>query len=867
MQLDFTLNFHNDTWYPTVDISSFKSTSGASIDIQEKMILTFSAPGKITAGDITVSTNPWCELKTNIESSEISSGVFDIKLTITAADGSALGNAISNIHMGVNASSDTAPKWESFSSSFTAAADEEADVAGELSVNCAAFPAGLENSVMEVILVRGEKSETIHPEAGVTNFAIAAGVYAVSAAELRTAEGTIRATVQLSASEITITKGQRTRLDITFAQAERSTTLDVMVDLSATHALHNEELNLAYLENGVVKQRYAMHAGQKLRLERLPTTGSYSVCINDVRLNNKYYTFDAANGALDNRYHSIAFTDAQLHQNDETHSASAQLTINIDAEKAVAATFDLRLVDDSEIPCQYLFADLAMKAGSLTPAITLAPGRYQVESATTIHNGIVYYIDVAPQTLIVKQNSAQTLAVTITEGANLRVKGFPDFLSFGGCANMSPSNVDDLAEARVSSLFKYSGDDGMGDASAYLDPAKEPTTKIIQMARDVAAKTGDSVLPVMVSYTCNLSLGDVENIIDDPERHQFSFANFIQALQMAQAMKDDEHPVPAGFIVNPDYLGECQKYGFSPDYAIPVRQPLAKALAHHGVDIAVPAAITDTLKGYIKGVNWLVRVIAPDVVLGWQVNLWSVGGSQWVYNDFTYDDVFDAADGTKKKMTIDPTLAGKLTAEYALLVGVFDDIEYTGANGVAAVAKGADFMAADRYEADDFTSRAYKNGYCYSPFEWDRTFDFCAALSRYLRQPVLPWQVPASRLATVSEPVGALEEKFWGTGGSYLMGHAEIGNSLEAINADLLDIEFLDVHASMMGKNPRELFQRHEWDFTEPKYVDFPSRGIFHVQVGGGATTGVVSAVNNNSSSWMRAKLAAYRNNPVKFED
>ncbi|EJV4167232.1 hypothetical protein N6D82_004197, partial [Salmonella enterica] len=67
MQLDFNLNFHNDTWYPTVDISGFKSTTGASVDIQEKMILTFSAPGKITAGDITISTNPWCELKTNIE--------------------------------------------------------------------------------------------------------------------------------------------------------------------------------------------------------------------------------------------------------------------------------------------------------------------------------------------------------------------------------------------------------------------------------------------------------------------------------------------------------------------------------------------------------------------------------------------------------------------------------------------------------------------------------------------------------------------------------------------------------------------------------------------------------------------------------
>ncbi|VUS61878.1 hypothetical protein [Klebsiella spallanzanii] len=865
MQLDFTLNISNDTWYPTADISGFKSTTGASVDIQEKMVLTFSAPGKITAGDVNVSTNPWCELKTNIESSEVSSGVFDIKLTITAADGSALGNAISNIHMGVNASSDTVPKWETFRSTFTAAADEEADVAGELAITCAAFPIGLENTVLELVLVRGEKSETLHPKAGITNFDIDAGVYAVSAAELRTAEGTIRAAVQLSAAELTITKGQRTSLDISFAQAERSTTLDVAVNLPATHALYHQDLNVVYLENGVAKQRYTMRAGQKQRLERLPIAGTYSVCIDDIKLNNIHYTFVAANGALDNQLHEIAFANAN--QSDESASASANLTINIDAEKTVASTFSMRLVDGSDIPRQYLLADLAMKTGSFASSVKLIPGIYQVESTTVIHNGVVYYIDVAPQTLNVEKNAALTLVVTITEGANLCVKGFPEFLSFGGCANMSPSNVDDLAEARVSSLFKYSGDDGMGDASAYLDPAKEPTTKIIQMARDVAAKTGDSVLPMMVSYTCNLSLGDVENIIDDPERHQFSFANFIQALQMAQAMKDDEHPVPGGFIVNPDYLGECQKYGFSPDYVIPVRKPLAEALAHHGVNIAVPAAITDTLKGYIKGVNWLVRAIAPDVVLGWQVNLWSVGGSQWVYNDFTYDDVFDAVDGTKKKMTIDPTLAGKLTAEYALLVGVFEDIEYTDANGTAIVAKGADFMAADRYEADDFTARAYKNGYCYSPFEWDRTFEFCAALSRYLRQPVLPWQVPASRLATVSEQVGALEEKFWGTGGSYLMGHAEIGSSMDAINADLLDIEFLDVHASMMGKTPRELFQRHEWDFTEPKYVDFPSRGIFHVQVGGGATTGVVSAVNNNSSSWMRAKLAAYRNNPVKLKD
>lgn len=862
MQLDATLNFSNDTWYPTLDITGFKAVSAAGIDIKEKMVLTFSAPGKITEGDINVSTNPWIALKTQIESSEISTGIYDIKLTITAADGSAIGNAISQIHMGVNVSSDTAPKWETFRNSFTFAADEETQVDGELVVNCAAFPAGLEDTALQLVLVRGEKSEVLHPEAGATSFAISAGTYSASVAELRTADGTVRAAVALSTAELTIAKGQRTPLDITFAPAQRSTTLEIAVDLPAAHALHNEDLSVVYLENGVEKQRYIMRAGQKQRLEQLPINGHYSVRIDDVKLNNIHYTVDAMNGALDNRFHALTVTSAQLRQSDDVQAGSAKLTINVNAEKTVAAAFDLRLVDAAR---QYHFTDLPMQTGSHAPSVLLAQGVYQIASGTLIHDGIVHYIDVAPQVLRVENNASQTLTVTITEGANLRVKGFPDFLSFGGCADMSPSNVDDLAEARIASVFKYSGDDGMGDASGYLDPAKEPTPKIIEMARNVSAKTGESVLPVMVSYTCNLSLGDVETIIDDPLRHEFSFANFIQALKMAQAMKDDEHPVPAGFIVNPDYLGECQKYGFSPDYPIPVRQPLSKAMAHHGVNVAIPAGITDTLKGYIKGVNWLVRVVAPDVVLGWQINLWSVGGSQWVYNDFTYDDVFDPIDGTKKRMTIDPALAGKLSAEYALLVGIFEETEYTGANGVSAVAKGADFMAVDRYEADDLTARAYKNGYCYSPFEWDRTFDYCASLSRHLRQPVLPWQMPASRLASVSEDVGELEEQFWGTGGSYLMGHPEIGSSVSAINPRLLNIEFLDVHTSMMGHNPQELFSRHEWDFSAPKYQDFPSRGIFHVQVGGGATTGVVSAVNRNSSRWMRAKLKAYRDAPVKF--
>jgi len=867
MQLNFTLQINNDSWYPTVEIKDLKTLSGDKANINKKLVLQFTAPGKMTSGDITVSSDPWYAFDSQVESSEISNGIFDIKVTLVPTDGQPIGSAITNIHMGLNKSSDTAPDWSTFSNTFSAAADEEPNVTGSLVVKCAQLPAGLEQSSAELILTRGDKSEYLTLKPGQSTVSLPAGTYRVAVSDLKTEDGTLRAPVNVDLKEVVINKGAQTPLNVTFGAVQHSSTLDVVISLDDIPGLQNEALQLSYLENGVETQRLSLRTGETLRLEQRPATGRFALQARSLKLNNVAYTFDELSGQLNGQYHEVKLTRAQVHQTNESLTGAAKLTLHVSAEKALSTTFDLHLSNGAATPRRYAFDNIPAMQATSPQTVALIPDTYTIETGSFVNNGTVYYVDVSPNPLVVKANTPVQLNVNIVEGANLQVKGFPDYLTFGGCADMSPSNVDDLAEARVTSVFKYSGDDGMGDAGGYLDPAKEPTSKIIEMARNVSAKTSDTVIPFMVSYTCNLSLGDVPNIIKDPVRHQYSFANFIQSLKMAQATQDAAHPVPAGYIVNPDYLGECQKYGYAPTYPIPVRKPLSDAMAHHGVNVAIPAGITDTLKGYIKAVNWLVRVVAPDVVLGWQINLWSVGGSQWVYNDFSYDDVFDATDGQHKKMTITPELAGKLSADYALLVGVFEDTEYQQANGQTAIAKGADFMAADRYEADDFTGRAFNNGYCYSPNEWDRTFDFCASLSRHLRKPVMPWQIPASRLATQDEQVGEMEAQFWGTGGSYLMGHPEIGDSVEAINEKLLNLNFLDVHAAMMGHTARELFNRHAFDVSQPKYQDFPARGIFHVQVGGGATTGVVSAVNNNSSSWMRPRLKAYRQHPVAFEN
>lgn len=870
MQLNFELAISDNAWYPTAELTHFTLPDGTTADIKERLSLFFTGPGKVSVGDINVETNPWKALDVSVEQTEVGSGQFDTRVTVTAPQGDTLGNAVQRVHIGLNRTSDQTAEWSTFRSSFVAAADEQPNINGTLTMVCAAAPAGLENCPPVLLLRHGDNVLELEAAFGQSSSVeLPMGLYSVTTGDLKTADGTRRAACHLSQQQLEIAQGGDCRLQLTFGSVVRSTTLNVTLDLSAFPDLADEDVEVSYAENSAEKLRFMLKSGECQRLETLPESGKFTLSVTPLRLNNQQYRFTPISGSLDGQLHTAAFTRQQISVSNDDTAAAVSLTLVVKADQEpVRKSLSIRLVSaNSATPRQYRLDAVPTQSGSYVATLLLAPGEYQPQSYTFFDDSTLYYVEM-PQTLVLNAGAAASLQVNIERGANLLVKGFPQFLTFGGCANMSPGNVDDFAAARISSIFKYAGDDGMGDAGGYLDPAKEPTRQVIQMARDVSAKqSGESVLPVMVSYTCNLSLGDIEHILADPVRHKFSFANYIQALKIAQSMKDEEHPVPAGFIVNPDFLGECQKTGLGPDYFVPVCDALKAAMAYHQINLELPLSVDNTLSGYIHAVNWLTRVVAPDVVFGWQVNLWGVGGSQWVYNDFSYENAYNPRTQKMERTTFTPEIAGRKTAEYAQLMGVFDLLGYVRENGLPAMAKGADFMAVDRYEADDFTIRSWSNGYCYSPFEWDRTFAFCAAVSRQLRMPVLPWQVPASHLATTQDNVtAAFNEQNWGSGGSYILGHPEIADNLSAIHPTLLNMAFNPAFAGMMGNTPRELFGRHQWDLTAPRYVDFPSMGIFHVQLGGGATTGVVSAVGD-SSNWVRNKLRAYRDAPVAFAD
>jgi len=483
-------------------------------------------------------------------------------------------------------------------------------------------------------------------------------------------------------------------------------------------------------------------------------------------------------------------------------------------------------------------------AGGTTPfGVPVAPGEYTVSVSNFILDSTVYGA-IAPATITV--SSGSTLPVETRKGAYLVIKRFPKYLSFGAISDLSDLEGSAFVKAKATSIFKYAGNDGTGDPRGYLsdDPA---TTKTIDVANTIQLSLAfdTPVLPILISYTCNLSLGDMKGQLDNASNHEHSFGNLILSLQIANekaASHSLQHSVPAGYIVNADFLGETQKAAadaqrnFDENYKVDVRDPLQKALDHRGVNATVPDDITEALKGYVQATNWLIRTVAPDVVFAWQVNLWGMGTAAWVYSTDPNSE--------------NPASAAKKTAAWLRTVGA-----YGGAYQ-------PDFLAIDRYEADDFTVRAYVNSYCYGPHEWNRFYDFVGAISLELQIPVTPWQILASRIPGKSETVADLEANHWGSGGTYLFSDPAIGNSTKNINPKVLAIK-------PGGINPhptvQDLFASAEpWDLSTPANQDFPLRGIFTVLLGGGATTGIITAAGK-TGPWTQDKVGAYMTNPIAF--
>ncbi|KAK0670170.1 putative carbohydrate binding domain protein [Cercophora samala] len=709
---------------------------------------------------------------------------------------------------------------------------------GDVQVTADAAPdAALASSQQVVLLQIGGKATRLDVTPGQTTvFNVPAGSYTVTAAELVNANETVVANARASPGQLTVVTGQSAAIAVSYTAVNKHSALNVTLQ-QLSSPIDNERLSVSVIDGSSgqpLSNSFLSDNNQTTALRRLPASGS-AVVSTEILLNNVKYSASKT-VTLSNSLIEVAITSSDVKTQDIDTTGFVELPIQVTSETTTRAgkVIPIRLQSTKSALVYSENVDIS-SSGSSKFSVPVAPGEYLVQVSGFLQGSVVYAVE-APTKINVSSDGSTKLSLTGRRGADLDVRGFPNFLSFGALTDLFDMEGKDLTNAKVSAIFKYAGNDGAGDPGTYLtdDPA---TTRTVELAAKIESKlgSGHTVLPIMISYTCNLSLGAVPDQLGSGSQHAHSFANLILSLNLAK--KTGKPEVPAGYIVNADFLGETQKHGFGPDYSMPVRAPLEDALAHHSISTSVPSSITDTLKGYVTAVNWLFRTVAPEVTFAWQVNLWGGGSSTWIYSH-------DGSDATSPK-----TLA-KGTADYLKRLQVYGG-EWS-----------PDFLAVDRYEADDFTQRGYVNSYCYGSFEWARFYDFCATLSLELQTPVAPWQIPASRIPSAKETVANLELEHWGSGGTYLFGDPAIGSSVDNINPTILDIK---PSSLVPHKDVRGLFTAAlPYDLSYPKYFDFPVRGIFSVLLGGGATTGVVTTIGK-TGLWTQEKVSAYMTAPVGF--
>ncbi len=608
-------------WWSTFAVSSIKNADGSNLVAQQYLYLNFKSPAEVTKGN--VNADPWLDATNKF----VAEKLYDVTLKIVPkARPYTPGRAVTlRIGVGGDLRGEAA---QPYFDSFVLSADEEPNIGGTVKADVAACPDPALADVSPVVRFQyGTIVEDVSLTYGcVQDVTLPAGTYALSTAPVATAGGTISAPVVLSAASITVAAGKSVPLRVTFGRVVKQGALDVTVAQDLFDELGTETLAVEVVKTATdtVLASFDSAVGHTTPVRGLPAQGGIEVRTRAIRLNNYEYTFEPLGFTLSTALigGKIDWSSIERNKLDTTGFISQPVTVETDTP--LPSTFLLRLTGaDADYA-----ARLDLQNGTATFPSPLKPGRYTAVVSDFIDNGVVYTVEAGEAEF--DASASTPLSIRIKRSANLVVPGFPEFLSFGACAQLTPTNQDDFAAARASAIFKYAGNDGAGDDNTYLE-RDYATERTIQLARGIEAQVGGGhrVLPIMISYTCNLSLGDTKSILKSAERHKYAYANYILTLSLLRDAADAGHPVAGAIIVNPDFLGACQQEnlpvtGPIDGGTVPVRAPLHEAIAESvrrgrlPKALAIPDDITEDLRGYVRSVNWLTRAVAGGKVsVGW----------------------------------------------------------------------------------------------------------------------------------------------------------------------------------------------------------------------------------------------------------
>lgn len=601
-------------------------------------------------------------------------------------------------------------------------------------------------------------------------------------------------------------------------------------------------------EAGVCERTLTLPVNQMQLVTQLMAGHSYAICLQHTIINNQMIATLAQ---------PTIFTPTQG-QVKEVHIGFQQT--EIDSRDFVEVQATILGLPEGVAPQRYLFCCgqyqytlmLESDTRQQTLAMRLAPGQYSVMVDDVYVAGTPWRCELdAPLRLLKSVNS---ITLEFIQGVPLQVKGWPDYLAHGGVTVNAAETVSLYRDVPFSALFKYDGFDGGGDpipaaevdknGDGFLDYDSLPIHKTVPLVREIEQEGGRSVMPVMVVYTANASGGSALSDLQDGQRLRNHFGNFITQCLAAQSWKDEEHPVPATFVLNPDFLGAMQQepYGYTAvrkANSVQVNVQLAAAInalpVIPGFYTPVLPEFSNDLYGYIQAINYIVRQFAPDVAFGWQTNVWATGTADWVL-----------------RANADPVAQGTEIAKFINELGVYSG-EYA-----------PDFIAFDKFERDCFSPDALAH-YGWNATCWFNYLGMVKQAAKDLHKPAMLWQIPGGHMPTVDEGTSKIASTHFASGGSFFMGDARIGSDISTIASDLLNTV---INSATYGVATVGDFLRQDdgYDWGQMQALNLPDYNVFSVVWGGGSTVSITTIHSNGEDGgWLAEKMVEYYSAPTYF--
>lgn len=625
---------------------------------------------------------------------------------------------------------------------------------------------------------------------------------------------------------------------------------DVDLQLAPSPALEGGSVEVGLWRQGTFVRRIALTFGATANVSKLVAGEQYDITLIPTTINNVQLGTPAFGDSFIAGQHQRAVQTVQ-------YQAQAVNTANFVAVQATilglpAGTPGQRYQFTSLNGDTQYSVMLASDAGRQPLPMKFASGQYRVQAIRLSRDGAVYH-SMFPGTLTLTQTN-NIINLPFEKGVNLQVRGWPGYLAHGGVTVNAPSSVTNYSGVPVDALFKYDGFDGGGDpipaaevdqnGDGFLDLKALPIHKTMDVVRKIEKESGRPVMPVMVVYTANASGGSALPDLQDTQKLRNHFGNFITQCIAAQSWKDADHPVPATFIMNPDFLGAMQQepYGYTAvrqKNSMQVNQQLAEAVkAQAGVlHYSAPTLpmFSNDLYGYLQAVNFVKHHFAPDVPFGWQTNVWATGTADWLLRD-----------------NADPS------AQAQQIVAFIDEL------GVYKGEYAPDFIVFDKFERDCFSPDALAH-YGWNATCWFNYLNMVKGTASGLNKPAMIWQIPGGHMPTHDEGTTLIGADHFASGGTFLMGDARIGTNISTITPALtaLALNHAVYGAATVGEF---LLKDNGYDWGQMQAKNLPDYNVFAVLWGGGSTVSITTIYSNgDDGGWLADQMREYAIAPRYF--